>query len=276
VVQNARDASAAGETVVVSTAALRIDEGSDRDLPPGDYVAVTVSDTGSGMPPHVIERATEPFFTTKGVGKGTGLGLAMVLGFVRQSRGALEIESQPGSGTMVRLVFPVSRDIQSAPPPRTQPIPTGSEPAQIEERRGERILVVEDSAEVLELADEILSGAGYRVTTAMSGDEAITIFDAEHDSDRFHLIFTDLIMPGGMNGLALADAIAQRDEGVSILLTTGYNEELVAGDKRQSAADVLSKPYRRPDLLDRVRQALNRKGAGKLRRSPSEYGHAQE
>ena len=119
------------------------------------------------------------------------------------------------------------------------------------------VLIVEDNDEVLAVASEILTSAGYRVTTAISGEQGLKTFDKVHPDNHIDLLFTDLVMPGGMNGLMLADAVMERDPSVSVLLTTGYNEELVVNGPRKRATDVLSKPYRRTELLDRVRQALN-------------------
>ncbi|CAA9489975.1 MAG: Signal transduction histidine kinase [uncultured Sphingomonadaceae bacterium] len=273
IVMNARDASPGGSPVAVRARRTRLADGSAGDLQPGDYLALEVADEGSGMPPEVIERATEPFFTTKGVGKGTGLGLAMASGFMRQSRGRLEIDSAVGRGTTVRMLFPVARE---APAARTAEEPTGLEYhpaiAQLDEAPAEHILVVEDSAEVLELACEILRGAGYRVTCAEDGERGLAAFEEAHDAGkRFDLLFTDLIMPGGINGLRLADRVTERDPKMPVLLTTGYNEELVVNDARRRSSDVLSKPYRRSELLDRVRQSLNRTRDGPRRRT-SDFG----
>jgi CheY-like chemotaxis protein len=229
-----------------------------------------VQDEGHGMAPDVVERATEPFFTTKGVGKGTGLGLAMASGFVRQSGGRLEIESAPGKGTAIRMLFPVARsDCPATPAPAPGHVPAV---AALQGVGGQHILVVEDNDEVLAIAREILESSGYKVSTAISGEKALRYFEATHADDRIDLLFTDLVMPGGMNGLMLADAVCERDPSVSILMTTGYNEELVVGGPRARATDVLSKPYRRAELLDRVRQALNRRGEGGVRRNRSDYG----
>ena len=129
--------------------------------------------------------------------------------------------------------------------------------------------------EVLDLGEEILGSAGYRVFTAITAEDGLRVFDATWGEGRIDLLFTDLVMPGGMNGLALADAVRERDPGVSILLTTGYNEELVVGGERKRGSDVLSKPYRRSELLDWVRQALNRRGEGGSRRRASEFGAAE-
>ncbi len=273
IVNNARDAMTDGGVVTVSTLPLRLDEDNARDLTPGDYVTLEVRDEGPGMPPDVLERATEPFFTTKGVGQGTGLGLAMASGFVRQSGGRLEIDSAPGRGTAVKMVFPIARPGQVQPrddsPESVAAAPTPSSDYV------DHVLIVEDNDEVLALASEILTSGGYRVTTAISGEQGLKTFESVHDSDHIDLLFTDLVMPGGMNGLMLADAVIERDPTVSVLLTTGYNEELVVNGPRKRATDVLSKPYRRAELLDRVRQALNRRGSGGPRRQRSDFGAAE-
>ncbi|MBB6506095.1 PAS domain S-box-containing protein [Sphingomonas endophytica] len=272
IVNNARDAMPNGGLVTISTLPRHLNgDAAAHDLPSGDYVVLQVEDNGEGMSPEVMERATEPFFTTKGTGKGTGLGLAMASGFVRQSGGRLEIESTPGKGTIVRMLFPVMQ-------PDRKPVTeqAEAEAATSAPRDGaEHILVVEDNDEVLAIAREILESAGYRVSTAISAEAGLKVFDAVHSKDRFDLLFTDLVMPGGMNGLMLADAIVERDAAVSVLMTTGYNEELVVGGPRARATDVLSKPYRRSELLDRVRLALNRNGEGGKRRTRSDFGAVQ-
>ncbi len=272
IVNNARDAMASGGLITISTLPLRIaGEGTGFDLEPGDYVVLQVEDEGEGMPPEIAERAAEPFFTTKGQGKGTGLGLAMASGFVRQSGGRLDIDSRPGEGTRIRMIFPAMAAGEQAPP-RPKP----AEPAVPESpAQAQHVLVVEDNEEVLALAREILESAGYRITAAMSGEEGLRTFEATHAGDRIDLLFTDLVMPGGMNGLMLADAVSAIDDSVSVLMTTGYNEELVVGGPRSRASDVLSKPYRRSELLDRVRQALNRRGEAGVRRQRSDFGAAQ-
>lgn len=269
IVNNARDAMPNGGLVTISTLPRHLNgDAAAHDLPSGDYVVLQIEDNGEGMSPEVLERATEPFFTTKGTGKGTGLGLAMASGFVRQSGGRLEIESTPGKGTLVRMLFPVMQPGRQADTDTVEAEAATSAP-----REGaEHILVVEDNDEVLAIAREILEDAGYRVSTAISAEAGLKVFDAVHPKDRFDLLFTDLVMPGGMNGLMLADAIVERDAAVSVLMTTGYNEELVVGGPRARATDVLSKPYRRSELLDRVRLALNRGGEGGKRRTRSDFG----
>jgi PAS domain S-box-containing protein len=271
IVINARDAMPKGGLVTITTSALHLNGDAEaRNLPSGDYVAVEVRDEGEGMPAHVVERATEPFFTTKGVGKGTGLGLAMAHGFVQQSRGRLEIDSAPGQGATIRMLFPVARDVAKTPPAVSDPAPATSAAAT---PMSEHILVVEDNLEVLELAREILTGVGYRVTTATSGDEGLAVF--ETSPQAFDLLFSDLVMPGGINGISLAAEIQRRRPQLPVLLTTGYNEELVIDGPSRPAMDVIGKPYRRTELIDRVRQALERRGQDKPRRNASEFGAAE-
>lgn len=268
---NARDALPGGGVVTITARAQRLDgDAAAHDLAPGDYVAIEVRDEGQGMPPHVLARAREPFFTTKGTGKGTGLGLAMASGFAQQSRGRLEIDSALGQGTTIRFLFPATRDL---PVRKAEPALLIGGGAHVD---GERILVVEDSEDVLELAKEILTSVGYRVTTAISGDAALAIFDEHHADAPFDLLFTDLVMPGGMDGLMLADRIAQIAPDIGVLMTTGYNEELVGDRHARTDADILGKPYRRSELLDRVRQALNGRGRYAKRRDASEFGAVEE
>jgi PAS domain S-box-containing protein len=273
IVNNARDAMPDGGVVTVSTLPLKLDEVEARELTAGDYVMLEIRDEGAGMPAEVLERAVEPFFTTKGVGQGTGLGLAMATGFVRQSGGRLDIDSEPGKGTSVRMIFPTARATLTAAE-KDKPEATPAAPAP-PSGYVDHVLIVEDNEEVLAIASEILTSAGYRVTTAGSGEQGLKTFEAVHTTDHIDLLFTDLVMPGGMNGLMLADAVIDRDPTVSVLLTTGYNEELVVNGPRKRATDVLSKPYRRSELLDRVRQALNRRGSGGPRRQRSDFGAAE-
>ena len=234
VVINARDAMPDGGEVKVGTS-LR-----------GNQVVICIIDKGEGMTPEVVRRATEPFFTTKG--PGTGLGLAMVHGFVQQSRGRLEIDSEPGKGTTVRMIFPVAdevRDPDGAWAADDAPAPE-SEAARL------RILVVEDNEDVRELAESMLDSAGYAVVSAPSGEQALSLLEQDKDID---LVFTDVLMPGGMNGLQLADQVRERRPGTPILITTGYMDELPTASRAQSL-DILTKPYRQEDLLSRVRAIL--------------------
>ncbi len=262
-----------GGLVTIATSKVHLNgDAAARRLTPGDYVVVEIIDEGEGMPPHVIERAVEPFFTTKSTGKGTGLGLAMASGFVQQSRGRMEIESSLGKGTTVRMLFPVSAN--QSEEART-PAATRQRSPDADGLGGEHILVVEDSPEVLELALENLEGAGYRVTTAPSGDAGIEAFRAAIVNDRIDLVFTDLVMPGSMNGIVLANDVRKLDPDVAVLMTIGYNEQVVLDGPRPAGQDVLGKPYRKAELLDRIRQALNNHEPC-ARRRPSDFGHAEE
>ena len=249
VVLNARDAMPDGGIVTVGTAilaperrrALKLSEG-------GEYVCICVLDDGQGMPPEVLRRATEPFFTTKG--PGTGLGLAMVHGFVQQSHGKLDIESEPGKGTRVRMVFPVAEGAAPHEPVRHEESGDGAP-----HQRACRILVVEDNDDVRELAESMLEMAGYDVLSAPSGERALGMLE---NGEPIDLLFTDVIMPGGMNGLELIERVHARRPGLPVLVTTGYMDELPGRAKRNEPLDVLAKPYHHQDLLDRVGAALKR------------------
>ena len=244
VVINARDAMPRGGTVTVGTAIVSEARRSGSRLPPGEYVAICVTDEGEGMSPEVAKRATEPFFTTKGL--GTGLGLAMVHGFVQQSQGRLDIESEPGRGTRVRMVFPVVQGAQHED--------GGANAASTAEDEGRkcRILVVEDNEDVRELAEAMLAAADYDVVSAPSGEEALALLERQ----SVDLLFTDVIMPGGMNGLQLIEKVHATRPGMPVLVTTGYMDELPARGAQGQALEVLAKPYDHQDLLDRVHAAL--------------------
>lgn len=268
---NARDAMPAGGLLTISTAKTHLNgDAPARGLAPGDYIAIELVDEGEGMADHVIARAAEPFFTTKATGKGTGLGLAMATGFVQQSRGRMELESKVGEGTTVRLLFPVavSDDATSGEAEALS--------ALADVRGTAHILLVEDNADVRTLARENLESAGYRVTEAENGDAGLAAFEQAQANDPVDLLFTDLVMPGTMNGIALADAVARLAPDLPVLMATGYNEELVAEEPRRSGRDVLGKPYRKAELLDRVSQALAKRAPHGARRLPSDFGAAEE
>ena len=244
---NARDAMPHGGRIGISTANVHVgpDEQSP-ELAQGDYVVLSVMDTGTGMPPEVLERALEPFFTTKGPGVGSGLGLSMIFGFAKQSGGHLAIESQPGQGTTVRLYLPrvleaAGGDLQQIIEPA---MPIGQE----------SVLVVDDNAEMRSVARRHLSALGYRVREAASGPAAV---DCLRDGARFDLLFTDIIMPDGMTGYQLAAVARQVQPGLKVLFTTGYagpNETPERGELPTGL--VLRKPYRKLDLAMAVREAL--------------------
>jgi len=252
-VVNAKDAMPHGGKITIQTENLRHSASSPsigvRDLPPGDYVVVAVGDTGEGMPAEVIDRAFEPFFTTKEIGKGSGLGLSQVYGFVKQSGGYVQIESEPQVGTTVRLYLRRSTAIAS---PIMGPSPATALP---QSRGGETILVVEDDSDVREVVALHLRNLGYRVLTASDGREALAALTADHSID---LMFTDLVMPNGVRGDELARRARDLRKGLRVVLTSGYPasaEPLVRGEL---AADVgfLAKPYKAEDLAHAIRSAL--------------------
>ncbi|TWI54968.1 PAS domain S-box-containing protein [Pseudomonas duriflava] len=245
---NARDAMPNGGKVTIGTAILQDRERSDAHrLPAGVYVMICVIDEGEGMPPEIVQRATEPFFTTKT--PGTGLGLAMVHGFVQQSHGRLEIESQPGEGTTVRMIFPVATERMVPPTPSD-----GSSEDSATLQSASTILLVEDSDDVRQVTESYLKSLGYQVFSAASGEDALQLLDRQGPVD---LLFTDVMMPGGINGLVLARRIRQRYPDIPILLATGYMDDLASQDVDVSMI-TLTKPYRQHELADRIATLLDR------------------
>jgi PAS domain S-box-containing protein len=245
---NARDAMPDGGQVTVATSFVRGEErrrsgNRIHGTPPGTHVTLCVIDKGTGMAPDVLRRATEPFFTTKG--PGTGLGLAMVHGFVQQSHGRLEIESTPATGTTVHMTFPVADD-------GSQRGPEAPDAADEPGAGKGTVLVVEDNDDVRELAEAVLAMAGYDVQAASSGEQALQLLE---DGARVDLLFTDVIMPGGMNGLELVERIRQLHPHLPVLVTTGYMDEL-PGRTGGPGLNILAKPYKHEDLLERVAAEL--------------------
>jgi PAS domain S-box-containing protein len=252
---NARDAMPEGGRLTIESANVRLDEAYaalNAEVTPGEYVMLAVTDTGTGMPPEVIERAFEPFFTTKETGKGTGLGLSMIYGFAKQSRGHVKIYSEVGHGTTIRLYLPRAGE-QVGAEPRAAP------PARGEPRGGETILLVEDDAEVRALAATHLRELGYRVIEARDGREARAILgDAGTEID---LLFTDIVMPGGLTGRQLAEEARRRRPNLRALFTSGYTENAVVHHGRLDEGVIfLAKPYRRDDLAAKIRAALDDSG----------------
>lgn len=276
IVVNARDASPDGGEVTVSTRVVQVSANEDkRQLEPGDYVMLCVTDQGTGMAPHIVARATEPFFTTKGTGQGTGLGLAMAQGFAQQSGGRLEIDSEVGRGTTIRMLFPrFNEDQPTAAGPsepagyRARPIDNQAAPP--------LILVVDDSREIADLTRETLIDLGYRVVVAHSAEEALERFEeALKTDDHFKLVFSDVLMPGGANGIVLAEKVRARDAETPVILTTGYNDEMSLNGPQSVASEVLGKPYKRSELIDRVQAALRSGARTGPERETSDFGHAE-
>jgi signal transduction histidine kinase/HAMP domain-containing protein len=245
---NARDAMSDGGTVTIETACAQIDssmvDGPFSEITPGRYSVLTVSDTGEGMTPEVRERACEPFFTTKSVGAGSGLGLSMIYGFAKQSDGHLKIYSEIGRGTAVRLYLPAS----TAPAD-----PEGQEFA-LEEMPlagGETVLVVEDDEEVRRVVQRQLRELGYMVLSAANGQEALRRLE-DH---RVDLLFTDIVMPGGLTGVELGARAGEARPDLRILYTSGFTR--AGASELPEDASLLTKPYRKRDLAVRVRDALD-------------------
>jgi len=244
---NARDAMPDGGKLTLETGNVVLDESyaqSNAEVQPGPYVMIAVSDTGTGIPVKLRDKVFEPFFTTKEVGKGTGLGLSMVYGFVKQSSGHIKIYSEEGHGTTIKLYLPRG-DTQGETSTAAAPIVGGSE----------TILVVEDDQPVRDFVVAQLHGLGYRTLTAADGNEALAKVEG---GARFDLLFTDVIMPGGLNGRQLADEVAKLRPGSRVLYTSGYTENAIVHHGRLDAGVLLlAKPYRKTDLALMVRKALD-------------------
>ncbi|MDZ7668164.1 MAG: PAS domain S-box protein [Gammaproteobacteria bacterium] len=255
---NARDAMPAGGRLTLETDNIGLaddDHIHAGEIVAGDYVTIAVSDNGSGMPPEVMAHVFEPFFTTKDTGEGSGLGLSMVYGFVKQSAGHVRIDSQPGQGSTITLYLPRAQAAgeQAARRRESASVVGGSE----------RILLVEDDDIVRTFARRQLEELGYAVVSVANGRQAL----AELESGTpFDLLFTDVVMPGGMNGRELAEQALRLRPGLAVLYTSGYAEDallrhgaVARGPDGDVAALMLSKPYRRVELSAKVRQALGRR-----------------
>jgi len=250
-VLNARDAMPAGGKITLETANAHIDQDyADRhaEVACGQYVQVTLSDTGQGMTADQLSKAFEPFYTTKGVGKGTGLGLSMVYGFVKQSRGHIKMYSELGHGTTVRMYLPRSDE----GPPLATPLQPDDEQAY---RGTETVLVVEDDALVRGFASDMLLRLGYTVLLSEDGPGAMAIMRSRNDID---LLFTDVVMPGGMNGRELAEQATALRPQLKVLFTSGYTENAIVHHGRlDRGVQLLAKPYRSIDLARKVRAVIS-------------------
>jgi PAS domain S-box-containing protein len=248
---NARDAMPQGGRLTVRTENVNLERGfcnSHPSIDAGDYVVVSIADTGVGIEPDVLKRVFEPFFTTKDSGKGSGLGLPMVNGFAEQSEGLATIESELGRGTTVKIFLPRCNDTQSA---RDDTIASRIAPG-----GDETILVVEDDEDLRETVVSALSQLGYRALEAPHAEAALRIV-ASHE--QIDLLFTDIMMPGGMLGPALARRARELRAGLEVLFTTGYAEQqVVGGGSGVTAADIIHKPYRIEELALRIRAVLDR------------------
>ncbi|MCC9000516.1 MAG: response regulator, partial [Candidatus Contendobacter sp.] len=247
---NARDAMPQGGRLTLETANVRLDAdyAAHEDVRPGSYVMLAVSDTGAGMTPEVLEHVFEPFFTTKETGKGSGLGLSMVYGLVKQSGGHITIYSEPGQGATVRLYLPPT---PSAATPVAEPPVADSEI----QGQGETILVVEDDADVRLFAVNALQGMGYETQQAGEAETAIRLLET---TPQIALLFTDIVLPGEMDGVRLAAEAQRRYPGLRVLFTSGYTEHaLIGSGQLAEGVDVLTKPYRKTELGKKLRTLLD-------------------
>lgn len=256
---NARDAMPNGGRLTIETTNAYLDEdyiSHFGDVAPGQYVLLSVSDTGSGIPADVLPRAFEPFFTTKGVGKGSGLGLAMVHGFVKQSGGHIRIYSEEGQGTAVKIYLPRllhGGEISATPAATTKP-----SQAETRAHPQETVLLVEDNDGVRAYTKSALEDLGYRVLEAADAEQALRVLEGEPKID---LLFTDVVLPGGTNGRQLADQILQKRRGLPVLFTTGYTRNAIIHHGRlDSNVNLLNKPYTQQDLARKIRQLLDGDG----------------
>jgi signal transduction histidine kinase/ActR/RegA family two-component response regulator len=246
---NARDAMPDGGALTLETSDVVLDsQYAERspDVTPGSYVMLAVSDTGTGMPPEVALRAFEPFFTTKEVGKGSGLGLSMVYGFVKQSGGHVTIYSEPGHGTTVKIYFPLVAG-ESAKP-------MAVDDANIPLGQGETVLVVEDDPDVRDLAIALLRQLGYTVIEASDGHKALALLA---DNPEIDLLLSDIVLPRGMSGAALAERVHKKRPNMPVLYMSGYAADSVI--KRgiiDRGAKLISKPFRKAEIARKVHQAL--------------------
>jgi signal transduction histidine kinase len=241
---NARDAMPEGGRLTISTEDVRLsaaDLVGQQGAAPGDYVEISVADTGKGMPSDVAERAFEPFFTTKPLGHGTGLGLSQVYGFVRQSGGVVRLESAPGSGTTVRVCLPQHAGADMVEGPGAAPAPNEAGP-------GQAVLLVDDEDIARQAAAERLRELGYRVLEAADGPAALHLLDG---GARVDMLVTDVGLPNGMNGRQVAEAVCERRPGIPLLFITGY-----AGTELPPGSEVIDKPFDLDTLARRVQAAL--------------------
>lgn len=247
---NARDAMPDGGRLTIETANKWLDDrmARDRELPPGQYVSLCVSDTGTGMTPEVIARAFDPFFTTKPLGEGTGLGLSMIYGFVRQSGGQVRIYSEVGAGTTMCIYLPRHMGtVAETPEPEPMQIELGG--------HGETVLVIDDEASVRSLIVDVLTDGGYHVIEAADGPSGLKVLQSDL---RIDLLITDVGLPGGMNGRQVADAGRVHRPRLKILFITGYAENAVVGNGLLGQdMHVITKPFGIEAIANKIRDLID-------------------
>jgi two-component system NtrC family sensor kinase len=255
---NAKDAMPDRGTLSIRAKAVTLKGEANADGLSGEFVAIRVADTGHGIPTDILTRVFEPFFTTKEVGKGTGLGLSQVYGFAKQSGGTATISSGEGRGTAITIYLPRSHD---APP-----VAAAEPPVQATAQAGAAgtALLVEDNADVAEVGAEYLRQLGYSVRSVINAQAAIAALRLDANVD---LVFSDILMPGGMNGLDLAREISERFPGIPVLLTTGYSTS--AQDAVRQGVVVLQKPYDLEGLKRNIREAIEGTKARQRQAAPA-------
>jgi PAS domain S-box-containing protein len=245
---NARDAMPDGGKLRIETANRSLDEAAalEREVRPGQYVSLSVTDSGAGMTPDVIARAFDPFFTTKPIGRGTGLGLSMIYGFVRQSGGQVQIDSEIAQGTCVRLYLPRYFGALEREAPAHN--------AQMDRGLGETVLVVDDDPTVRMLVTEVLAENSYNILEAVDGPSATKLLESDR---RIDLLITDVGLPGGMNGRQIADAARVRRPDLKVLFITGYSENIaIKNGYLEPGMAVLAKPFAMSTLGNKIRNIL--------------------
>jgi signal transduction histidine kinase len=249
---NARDAMPEGGRLTIETANAHLDEAYVRhhqDVEPGQYVLIAITDTGAGMPAEIMAQAFEPFFTTKEIGRGTGLGLSQVYGFLKQSGGHVALYSEIGLGTTVKLYLPRSLKARETDAPLAPPVEAAADGPRIE-----TVLVVEDDESVLSLSVATLADLGYGVIQARDGHEALRQLEAHPSID---LLFTDVGLPNGLNGRQLADKARLSRPGLKVLFTSGYTRNaIVHGGRLDDGVALISKPFTADALGEKIRQVL--------------------
>ncbi|TCK18538.1 PAS domain S-box-containing protein [Thiogranum longum] len=252
---NARDAMPGGGKLLIETTNRWLDAdyaAINPETTAGDYVELMISDTGTGMDGETLERVFEPFFTTKPEGRGTGLGMAMVYGFARRYGGNVKVYSEVGVGTTVRMYLP--RATGEAHAGSSDMVERGELPG-----GSESVLIVDDESDLLQLADQYLSRLGYRTFTAENAPQALQILEGNEQVD---ILFSDVVMPGGMNGYELAQQATEKRPGIKVLLTSGYTSKIIAHNGlARFSAHMLNKPYREADLARRIRSVLDEGGS---------------
>ncbi len=250
---NARDAMDKNGRLTIETSSVYLDQAyasEHEEVVPGHYILIAVSDTGSGIPAHILEKIFQPFFTTKEVGEGTGLGLSMVFGFIKQSGGHVRVYSEEGHGTSFKLYLPRT-DVMDEEVVAEKP----ENPS-----RKKKILVTEDQEAVRMVAVDFLEDFGYEVVQACDGVEALQILQDQPDID---LLFTDVVMPGGMNGFDLSQAAEQICPNLKIIHASGYPKGAMVHQEEPRLKDnLISKPFRREELRKVIAETLGEESPG--------------